>query len=156
MRCYFHGSVSGQDQLARQIGTVSFAIPDLGVIFRSRWNGNLIECQYAALLSLLQFIEKNVKAFNDQEIQILSDASVVVYQLTKDTFILKSIEPFYRLVQSYKSKFAFKVRWMPENENPAFNGLMDTPPMKPSIEINYEMKNEDKNQQRLGGYLPVD
>jgi hypothetical protein len=156
MRCYFHGSVNGRDQLARQIGTVSFAIPDLGVIFRSRWNGNLIECQYAALLSLLKFIENNNKAFNDEEVEILSDASVVIYQLTKDTFILKSIEPFYRLVQSYKLKFPFKVKWIPDRENSAYTGLQNTPPMKPSVEINYEIKDDNNDRQSPGGYLPIE
>ncbi len=156
MKCYFHGSVNGDDQLANQLGTVSFAIPDIGVIFRSRWTGNLIECQYAALLSLLQFIENNKKAFNSKEIRILSDASVVVYQLTKDSFILKSIEPYYRMVQTYKNKFSFDLRWIPEKENTALNGMIDTPPMKPSIEIKFDMKKDPGNGNRPGGYLPLE
>ena len=155
MKCYFHGSVNGEDQLCHQLGTVSFAIPDLGIIFRSRWTGNLIECQYAALLSLLQFLEKNRKLLKDNKAEILSDASVVVYQLTKDDFIYKSIESYYRLVQTYKSKFAFKVHWIPEKENTAFYGLVDTPPMKPSVEIHYDIKNADKTMNRRGGVLPM-
>lgn len=154
MKCFFHGSVLGDDQLAKQTGTVSFAIPDIGVIFRSRWVGSLLECQYAALLSLLRFIETNNKLFKDQNIEILSDASVIIYQLTKDTFILKNIEPYYRLVQTYKTKYSFKLRWSPEKDNPAFNGLCDAPPIKPSIKINYDIK--DKNSQnRQGGILPM-
>jgi len=153
MKCYFHGSVNGDDQLVRQTGTVSFAIPDLGVIYRSRWNGNLLECQYVALLSLLQFIENNKKIFQDEEIEILSDASVIVYQITKETFILRSIKSYYQMVQVYKGKFPFKVRWIPENENTARYGLIDTPPMKPSVEINYDMKQEGESSHR--GMPPV-
>ena len=150
MKCYFHGSVIGDDKTSRQIGTVSFAIPDLGVIFRSRWMGNLLECQYAALLSLLQFIENNTKILGKKELQILSDASVVVYQLTKDTFVLKNIEPYYRKVQTYKSKFPFRIHWLPEKENVACNGLNDTPPMQLSVEINYGMKGaQPKSQGRM-------
>ena len=156
MRCYFHGSVNGGDQLSNQPGTVSFAIPDLGIIFRSRWTGNLIECQYAALLSLLQFIENNKKIFKGKEIEILSDASVVVYQLTKDSFVLKSIEPYYRMVQTYKSKFSFLVRWIPEKENIACNGLIETPPMKPSVEIKYDINSHDNGINRPGGFLPLE
>ncbi len=156
MKCYFNGSVSGEDQLATQAGTVSFAIPDIGVIFRSRWTGNLIECQYAALLSLLQFIETNKKAFKGKEIEIHSDASIVVYQLTKDSFILKSIEPYYRLVQTYKNKFAFDLRWVPEKENPALTGMIGTPPMKPSIDIQFEMNDKSDKGARKGGFLPLE
>jgi hypothetical protein len=154
MRCYFHGSVLGDDQLSRQTGTVSFAIPDIGVIFRSLWTGNLIECQYAALLSLLRFIETNGKLFKSQDIEILSDASVVIYQLTKDTFIFKNIESYYRLVQTYKAKFPFKLRWAPEKENPAMQGLNDTPPIQPTTKINFDIKDK-KNINRQGGVLPM-
>ena len=153
MKCYFYGSTLNSDSFSSQTGTVSFAIPDIGVIFRSRWVGSQLECQYAALLSLLRFIETNKKLFKNKRIEILSDSSVVVYQLTKDTFIFKKIEPYYRLVQTYKSKFSFKVHWLPENDNPAFNGLTDTPPLNPSIKINYDIK-DDKDINRHCGVLP--
>ena len=155
MRCYFNGSVHGTDQLARQSGTVSFAIPDIGVVFRSRWAGNLLECQYAALLSLLQFIESNAKVFKNKEIQIFTDASVVVYHLTKETFIFNSVKPYYRMVQSYKAKFDFSIRWIPEKENAAYQGLTDTPPLKPSVEINYSIKTDKNANSRRGGVLPM-
>ncbi len=155
MRCYFYGSVGGEDQLVRQAGTVSFAVPDIGVIFRSRWSGNLLECQYAALLSLLRFIETNAKLFKDKNIDILTDASVIVYQLSKDTFIFKNIEPYYRLVQTYKSKFPFSLHWIPQKENPANHGLNETPPLKPSVEINYDIKGDNKDANRRGGVLPL-
>jgi len=154
MKCYFHGLVVGKDELSKNMGTVSFAIPDIGVIFRSRWMGNLLECQYAALLSLLRFIETNTDLFKDQNIEIQSDASVVIYQLTKDTFIFKNVEPYYRMVQSYKAKFQFKLHWLPQRDNPACHGLTDTPPLKPSVKINYDIK-DSKNANRRGGVLPM-
>lgn len=155
MKCYFHGSVNGEDKLSKQMGTVSFAIPDLGVIFRSRWMGNLIECQYAALLSLLQFLENNKGLLKDGTIKILSDASIVVYQLSQGTFIYKNIEEYYRLVQTYKSKIDFKVHWIPEKDNCAYHGLLGTPPMKPSVEIKYDMKGSDQDMRHRGGVLPM-
>ena len=155
MRCYFYGEVKGADQLAKQPGIVSFAVPDFGIIFRSRWEGNLIECQYAALLSLLQFIETNEKLFKGKNIEIYSDASVVIYQLTKGTFIFKQIESYYRLVQVYKNKFTLNFRWIPEQDNPAHHGLFGTPPIKPTVEINYSIKKSENNSGRVGGVLPM-
>ena len=154
LKCYFHGAVLGDDPLARQDGVVSFAVPDIGTIFRSRWNGSLLECQYAALLSLLRFIEVNKKLLAGKNIEIFSDASVVIYQLAKDAFILKGIKPYYQLVQAYKSKFPFRVHWLPKKDNPACHGLGDTPPLKPSIKINYDVK-KSGNIDRRGGVLPM-
>ncbi|MCD6163554.1 MAG: hypothetical protein J7K40_14230 [candidate division Zixibacteria bacterium] len=154
MKCFFYGAVYDDDPLVKQTGIVSFAIPDIGVIFRSRWVGNLIECQYAALLSLLRFIETNDKLFKKENIEISSDASVVIYQLTKDTFVFKNIEPYYRLVQTYKAKFKFDLHWKPLKDNPAHHGLIGTPSIKPSVKINYNIKGDEKNN-RKGGVLPL-
>ena len=90
MQCFFHGLTINNDPLAKSEGTVSFAVPDIGVIFRSRWRGSLYECQYAALLSLLRFIENNDKLFKGHGLEIFSDAPVVVYQLTKSVPIVKA------------------------------------------------------------------
>ena len=130
-------------------------IPDFGVVFRSRWVGNLIECQYAALLSLLQFLGNNKSLLKDDKIKILSDASIVVYQLSQNTFIYKNIEEYYRLVQTYRSKFDFRVHWIPEKDNSAYHGLLGTPPMKPSVDIKYEMKGSDQDMKHRGGMLPM-
>ncbi|MCP4580466.1 MAG: hypothetical protein GY839_02530 [candidate division Zixibacteria bacterium] len=155
MKCYFHGSVNGEDKLLQQMGTVSFAIPDIGIIFRSRWVGNLLDCQYAALLSLMQFLEKNKKLLKDDKVEILSDASVVVYQLSKNAFVYKSVESYYRMVQTYKSKFDFKIHWIPEQDNTAYHGLIGTPPMKPTVDIKFDIKNADDISKRRGGVLPM-
>jgi len=56
MKCYFYGTTNSDDPSITTDGVVSFAIPDTGIVFKSRWVGNQIECQYAALLSLLRFI----------------------------------------------------------------------------------------------------
>jgi hypothetical protein len=155
MQCYFHGYIEGDDPLVKREGTVSFAIPDIGVIFRSRWEGNLYDCQYAALISLLRFISTNEKLFKGNSIDILSDATVVIYQLTKGGPISKSHQPYFNTVNNFKSKFAFKVKWIPEKDNPACHGLSDVPPFKPSIEINYDVKDARQKYIRRGGMLPI-
>lgn len=153
MRCYFNGITLDDDPMKKSQGTVSFAIPDLGVLFRSRWVGNLYDCQYAALLSLLQFIDINKKAFQDQTIEIYTDSSVVTYHLTKGGQITNKLKAAYRAVMQYKSKFAFKVNWVPLRENPACHGLNDMPPQKPSIQLNFDVKGPNQKTIRRGGSL---
>lgn len=155
MQCYFYGLTQEDDPLARSLGTVSFAVPDIGVIFRSRWMGNLYECQYAALLSLLQFIETNDKIFKGESIEIYSDSSVVAYHLAKGGQIIKPLRQLYQAVIQFKAKFAFKVNWIPQKDNPACHGLCDIPPLKLSAEVNFESKDAGKKSLRRGGSLPV-
>lgn len=155
MRCYFHGNTYQIDPLAKGEGTVSFAIPDLGIIFRSRWSGNLYDIQFAALISLLRFIENNEKIFKGSEIEIHSDAAVVIYQVTKNPVVPKSMLQYYHAVQQYRSKFPFKLSWVPLRENPAYHGLHDLPPLKPSVEIRYDIKDTARKTNRRGGMLPL-
>jgi len=155
MQCFFYGLTQSDDPLVSSLGTVSFAVPDIGVIFRSRWQGNLYECQYAALLSLLQFIETNEKVFKADTIEIYSDSPVVIYQLTKGGPIAKALRPFYQAVKQFNTKFSFKVNWIPQKENPACNGICNIPPLKPSVEINFEAKNSNKKHSRRGGVMPL-
>ncbi len=155
MRCYFHGSTDQTDPLIKSDGIVSFAVPDLGIIFRSRWSGNLYDIQFAALISLLKFIENNDKIFKGTDIEIHSDAAVVIYQITKNPVVTKSMLQYYQTVQQYRAKFPFKLSWVPLKDNPACHGLSDLPPMKPSVEIRYDIRDSAKKQVRRGGVLPT-
>ena len=51
-------------------------------------------------------------------------------------------------------KFPFILRWLPELENLARTGLVETPPIKPEVNINYGMK-DSSQVRRQGGVLPL-
>jgi hypothetical protein len=59
------------------------------------------------------------------------------------------------MVQSYKAKFDFRLNWIPKNENPANHGLNEMPPVRPSMEINYDIKQTNRKNVRQGGVLPL-
>ena len=59
MECYFYGKIREKDQDKENNAVVSFVIPELGISFRAQFNGSIQECEYARLLSILEFIELN-------------------------------------------------------------------------------------------------
>jgi hypothetical protein len=59
------------------------------------------------------------------------------------------------MVQLYKSKFNFLVRWIPEQENIAYQGLTGTPPLKSSVDIKFDIKHHDEISDRQGGTLSM-
>ena len=63
MKCYFYGSNLLPDKLAKNRGLISFAIPDYGVLFRSQYEGNRYECEYAAAIALIRFVQLNQEHF---------------------------------------------------------------------------------------------
>jgi len=125
MKCYFHGS-------GQKLGLVSFAIPDLGVLFRSTWKGNLYQCQYVSLLMLLKFIEVNPDVFSQVGLQLYGDCPLIIQQINGQAPTPKSLVAYRDLIRLYVKKLRFSLRWIPEQENRAKSCAVDMPP-NPSL-----------------------
>lgn len=138
MKCFISAKTLLPDKEKRQNGLISFAIPDLGVLLKARYFGSRYELEYKSLLALLRFIELNHKAFEGQKIVVLCSSSLLVYQLSENALCQKDLERHRNLALAYKKKLGFSLSWVPESENRAQNGMMDLPPLKSSIDFNFE------------------
>jgi hypothetical protein len=152
MKCYFHGSGS-KDSSAQKSGLVSFAIPDVGVLFRSTWRGNLYQCQYVSLLFLLKFIEVNPDVFSQVELQLYGDCPLIIQQINDQVYTPKSLEAYRDLSRLYVKKLHFSLRWIPEQQNRATSKAVDMPP-NPSLKgLNFEELSTLSGQLGLSGRL---
>jgi len=138
IKCFISAKTLVQDKEKRQNGLISFAIPDLGILFKARYFGSHYELEYISLLALLRFIEKNYKAFEGQKINVLCSSSLLVYQMSENTVCQKELERHRNLALACKKKLKFSLSWVPESENRAQNGMMDLPPLKKSFDFNFE------------------
>ena len=153
LRCYFFGRIFSTDENGQPVGLAGFAIPDLGIIYRSRLRGSLFECQYRGLLALLKFIETNKKNFRGISFEILSDSAVVIYQVTHKKFVSRELQSYYQSVLGYQDRIPFKVSWVPSQENIAVTGLVDMPSYKDDSDLNLEIELKDKYKELGKGYL---
>jgi hypothetical protein len=153
LRCYFFGIVftSGEKQLAG--GLAGFAIPDLGIVYRSRLNGSLFECQYKGLLALLSFIDTNKKNFRGVGFEILSDSAVVIYQITHKKFVSRELLSSLRSVLEFQERIPFKVSWVPTEENISITGLLDMPSYSTEADFDLEIELKDKYKELGKGYM---
>lgn len=138
IKCHVSAKTLEQDKEKKQSGLVSFAIPDLGILFKSKCFGSYYELEYISLLSLLRFIELNYKTFENQKISVLCSSSLLVYQMNENTVCKEELKRHRNLALAYKKKFNFSLSWIPESENRAQNGMMDLPPLKNSFDFNFE------------------
>jgi hypothetical protein len=136
IKCFIAAKSNHQDKSIRQKGLVSFAIPDLGILFRTFYFGSHYELEYMSLLSLLRFIELNRPAFEKQKIDIYSTSSLLVYQVNQNVFCEKELEKHKNLAVAYKNTFNFSLSWVPQSENKAEKGMLDLPPLKTSFKMN--------------------
>ncbi len=140
LQCYFFGVSFNRDGLEKNGGLFGFAIPDLGISFRSRIAGTLFKCQYKGLLALLKFMENNRETFGDLEIEIFSDSAIVNYQINHHKFISSELKKYYYDAIRYRAKIGYKVSWIPRHENIAITGRFDMPPVEVDIRIKFDEK----------------
>jgi hypothetical protein len=153
LRCYFFGRVFSKDKMSKSRGLAGFAIPDLGIIYRSKFNGTLFECQYAGLLGLLRFIETNKKSFKGIRFEILSDSAVVVYQVTQKKYVSEDLISSFRTVIGFQKKIPFKISWVPIEENISITGLAEMPSISSETDLNLEIEVKDKSKELGKGYI---
>lgn len=151
--CYFFGMSFGDKDDPISYGLSGFAIPDLGILYKDSCRGTLYECQYRGLLTLLNFIENNKKNFRGFEIEIYSDAAVVVYQLLHHKCISAGLKKYYDAAMACRSKISFSINWVPSKENPSRSGILETPPLRSDIEIRFDDKKSAKTERLGKGHL---
>ncbi len=142
MNCYFYGSNLLANKLARNKGIISFTIPDYGVIFRSQYEGNCYECEYAAAIALIRFIIANEDYFKKRQIKMLTDSPIVVYQVNNRIAVTKTLQRFRDLLLFYKRKLNFELKWIPASMNRAGTPVNEVATNPQSPKFNYEFFNE--------------
>jgi hypothetical protein len=138
IKCFISVKTLLADREKKQSGLISFAIPDLGVLFKTRDFGSYHELEYKSLLLLLRFIEPNDKAFRNQKLSVLCSSPLLIYQMNENTLCQKEVEPDRNLALAYKRRLKFSLSWVPESENRALNGMMDLPPLKNSLDLKFD------------------
>lgn len=137
MKCYFSAKSEPKEKSKNERVLISFAIPDLGVLFRTHYKGELDECSYISLLKLLKFIESNPKAFENQKIQIFSHDPKIIYRVNQREACGEMLEKLYGLALLYKERLKYSLNWIPLQENRAEKGLLDQPQIKNQIPLNF-------------------
>jgi ribonuclease HI len=123
MECYFTTRDLGKRQDGQHNAVLSFSVPDVGIVFRTQFSGSPSECEYAALLTLLEFVELNPQIFRDRTVEIYGDSFTVVNQINEKMFCGKELEPFRNLALLFRQKFSYSLSWIPDKENPAQNAI---------------------------------
>lgn len=139
MKCYFHGSNLETEKLRRGKGIISFTIPDYGVVFRSQHYGNTYECEYAAALALIRFLQLNHSHFKGKKVRLLTDSAVVVYQVNRRISTTPRLRRFRDLMLFYKRKLGFAIEWVPSSMNRAEMAVEYTATNSKTPDFNYDI-----------------
>ncbi len=137
MRCYIWGSNNHEDRGHVSRGVSCFAIPDWGLQFRAVQDGNASICEAAALLGLLRFVENNPKVFEGERLEIHTDASLLIEQLSGQLPVEPSLLKPITIIRALREKIRFELAWVPPDQNRAIEGVLDLPPLKTKFQIQH-------------------
>jgi hypothetical protein len=135
MRCYIWGTNNRIQRDDVGNGIVCFAIPDFGIQFRSRHPGTAAECEYVALLGLLNFANNNPKLFERHTLEVYTDAVALVYQVNRREAVPPSLERHVKIIELFRQKHKLSIGWVPRDENRAYTGVLDLAPLKTKFKI---------------------
>jgi len=100
---------------------VAFSIPDLGVKFKAPYAADNKVLDYAALLTLLEFIEINPQLFTNRALELYCNNYDLVSQVKNSRVEDIELAPFLRKALEYRNKLRFSLNWIPAPDNPAQN-----------------------------------
>ncbi|MCK4573585.1 MAG: hypothetical protein KAU36_04395 [candidate division Zixibacteria bacterium] len=110
-------------------GMTNFAIPSFGIQFKCRTDGCLIDLEFAALFSLLEFIKTRLKDEQVKEILILSSSPEFVFSFTGQSSHLQPGTGRRRLLDEYTTTLKMAVGYIKPVDNNALVSPADYPSM---------------------------
>jgi len=132
LRCYVSGrhlaGSAGQ-------GTVSFAVPDYGILFRCQAAGARADLEMVAFLALLRFIEHNRALFKNHQVRILTDFPLLVYLMQNGSPVNEGLGAVRERARQYGKGIDFAVEWIDEKHNRAGHSVADIPAMPAEVSL---------------------
>lgn len=125
MECFFGAYERNDNSLNSREMLVCFSIPDAGIVFKAPFSGGPLHTDYASLLTLLEFIEKNHKLFRGKELHIFGDNLDLVEQVNEKRACQYEFSELLRKTLEYKKKYKFSLGWVPKDNNPSTSQLFD-------------------------------
>ncbi len=114
-------------------GTVSFAVPDYGILFRCQAAGARADLEMAAFLALLRFMEHYQALFKNHRVRILTDFPLLVYLMQNGDPVNERLVAVRERAQHYGKGFDFTVAWIDEEHNRAGRSIADLPAMPAEV-----------------------
>ena len=127
-------------------GLIVFAIPSHGILFRCRATGGLLDLEFGAFFSLLEFISASLTKERIEAIHVVSSNPEFVFAFTGNSKHLAEGTERKRLLVEHSRRRRLSVGYIEPINNKAFMTPSDYPsvPKGRAIELTLDDKNLDR------------
>jgi len=142
MKIYFFGKCQAGAADSCGQGIISFLMPDLGVMYRTRYTGRGIDCSFTAAIMAVKFVENNQNLLSKQAIELLTDSAELVEAVNGEAPLAGREKDYRDIILMYMKKYKLKLLWVPCAQNRAAQILPNLPPLRLKVNLNFDFGQE--------------
>ncbi len=116
-------------------GMILFSIPELGILFRCRVDGKLIDLEFAAFFALLKFIQTKLAGQKIKALRVLSSNPEFLFAFTKSGSPAMMNPERKRLLAEYQKKLQIEIAYIKDRSNEALVSVANCPPLPASHQL---------------------
>jgi hypothetical protein len=124
-------------------GIIMFSIPELGLLFRCRAEGGRVALERAAFFTLLEFIDRELKAEKITSLDVRSSCSKLVFSFASENKDGARTSHQSKLLGRMRDKYDLSVSWVDPSLNRALLATTDLPALKKGLKSNLSQYRQD-------------
>ncbi len=124
-------------------GLITFAVPNLGVMFRCVGEGSALNMEFSTFFSLLEFLQTKLKEEHIKSVQVLSSNPHFVFSFSTYSDCLKEGTAYRQLLDTYMKKMSIQVGYINPQKNQAFHSTADYPSIPKDKTVELAMTKEE-------------
>ncbi len=124
-------------------GIICFAIPELGILFRCRAGGELVNLEFGAMFALLKFVKTKLREQKIRTVQIYSSNPEFVFAFTGNSRHLKHGSARMKMLTEYNKELVISMAYLEPVDNKALICSAEYPSMPVSRSISFNSLDEN-------------
>jgi hypothetical protein len=151
LKCYIATFRNGEidpdlQQRGFSLGMIVFAIPELGILFRCRADGNLVDLEFGAFFALLKFLKSRLSDLKVTKLQVMSSNPEFVFAFTGNTQHLQKGTARYNLVAEYQKRHQIIISYCEPLKNKALIPASEYPALPEDRQIGLTPETDEKSR----------
>jgi len=123
------------EKLGFSKGMMLFSIPELGIVFRCRVDGRLIDLEFAAFFALLKFIQTKLVGQEVKALRVLSSNPEFLFAFTQSGNPTLMNPKRKQLLAEYQKKLKIEIAYVKARSNEALVSVANCPPLPASRQL---------------------
>lgn len=144
MKLYFFGKCFNNNNAPGR-GIISIMMPDLGIVYRTQFEGSQRECEYTAAIMAVKFVDNNKEFLGKQKIEVISDCVEMIEEVNGE-IAADDVTKIYRdTINMYLKKYGMTLSWIPRAENRAAQIIPRIPPLKLKLNLEFDFGQQGRD-----------